>query len=64
MKRHTSLTRAAYAALVIGQTKQINAAIDNCTPVTCLNTFKGYPVSFLGGYKDMVDHVFKENYVI
>ena len=64
MKRHTSLSLGKFAALVIDQTKQINAAIDSGLPVTSLNTFKGYPVSFLNGYKDMVDHVFKENYAV
>lgn len=64
MKRHPSLNLSKYAALVIDQTSQINAAIDNCIPVTSLSTFKGYPVSFLQGYKEMQDHVFKENYAV
>lgn len=64
MKRHPSLNLSKYAALVIEQTQQINAAIDGGLPVTSLNTFKGYPVSFLNGYKKMEDHVFKENYAV
>lgn len=55
-KRADHLSLLQYANLIAAQVSSLTESIAQGTPVTSLDTFKGYPISWVNGYKDIVEH--------